>query len=253
MIGRPAPGPLAGHTVLVTRERPGELARLLTERGADVVHLPLIATVDTPDGGIELATAVADLMPGDWLLVTSAAGAERAGVHVAAGVRLGAVGTATAERLEEITGRRVDVVPERQLAAALADAVVTAAGPPPVTMLVAQADRAADVLEQRLRDAGHAVSVVTAYRTVPVTPTDQAISDLAATVDVLALASGSAAQSWVEAVGTARTPRRVVVIGPSTAEVCRRVGLRVDGIAAEHSLAGLVAEIESQVSERPID
>ena len=45
----------------------------------------------------------------------------------------------------------------------------------------------------------------------------------------------------------------VVVIGPSTAEVCHRLGLRIDGVAAEHTLAGLVAEIELQVTERPTD
>lgn len=252
MTDGPVPGPLIGTTVLVTRERPGELARLLTARGATVVHLPLIETVDPVDGGAELAAAVADLDTGDWLLVTSPTGAERAAPHAAPGVRLGAVGTATAERLSQIADRPVEVVPERQLAAELAEAVIRAAGAPPARMLVAQADRAADTLADRLRDAGHDVATVTAYRTIQVTPTAEQIEGLVGTIDVLALASGSAAQGWVAAIGADAdvTPRRVVAIGPSTAEVCRRSGLRLDGVASEHTLQGLVAEIESQVADR---
>ena len=252
MTDGPAPGPLAGTTVLVTRERPGELARLLTERGADVVHLPLITTVDPPDGGVGLAAAVTGLVAGDWLLVTSAAGAERAASYAAPGVRLGAVGTVTAERLSEIAGRPVDVVPERQLAAELAEAVIAAAGTPPARIVVAQADRAAGTLAAHLRAAGHTVTAVTAYRTIQLTPTVEQIDDLVGAIDVLALASGSAAYSWVAAIGsnTAATPHRVVAIGPSTAEVCRRLGLRLDGVADEHTMSGLVAEIESQVADQ---
>ena len=44
-------GPLAGVRVLVTRERPGRLAELLTERGAEVVHVPLIGIAEPADGG----------------------------------------------------------------------------------------------------------------------------------------------------------------------------------------------------------
>lgn len=247
-----APSPLAGTTVLVTREQPGELARLLIERGADVVHLPLIATIDPIDGGEELAAALSELRAGDWLLVTSAAGAERAGHDLDPGVRLGAVGTATAEVLARIAGRPVDVVPERQLAAELADAVIAAAGSPSARILIAQADRAADTLATRLADAGHSVTVVTAYRTIQLTPTADEVDAIIGTVDVLALASGSAARGWVEAMGvnTAATPRQVVVIGPSTAEVCHQLGLRIDGVASEHTLSGLVAEIETRMLDR---
>ena len=41
---------LRGRRVLVTRERPGELARLLEASGAVVVHVPLIEVVE-PDLG----------------------------------------------------------------------------------------------------------------------------------------------------------------------------------------------------------
>ena len=43
-------GVLAGRRVLVTRERPGELAAMLEALGADVIHVPLIRVVDRAKG-----------------------------------------------------------------------------------------------------------------------------------------------------------------------------------------------------------
>ena len=39
---QPSTQPLAGRRVIVTREQPGELADLLTARGAEVLHVPLV-------------------------------------------------------------------------------------------------------------------------------------------------------------------------------------------------------------------
>ena len=239
------PRPLAGCRVLVTRERPGELGRLLANRGAEVVHVPLIAVVDAPDGGAALRRQLDRLDEFDWIVVTSPAGAERVGEAARRwpSVSLAAVGTATARDLAELVNRPVDLVPERQLAAALAVEFNDNAASPQ-RVLVAQADRAADTLAHALREGGHIVTVVTAYSTVLVEP-DMAAVDGA---DVLALASGSAAESWVATIG-ATAPPKVVAIGPSTAARARELGLKVDGIAADHSLAGLVNEVVRQVMQ----
>lgn len=237
-----SPSPLSGKRILVTRERPGELGRLLAERGADVVHVPLIAVVDPPDGGGSLRLELARLDRYDWLAVTSAAGSERVGAAARAvpSLRLAAVGTTTAEVLAELAGRPVDVTPSRQLASELA-AAIDGASHGRARILVTQADRAPAALADDLRAAGHDVTVVTAYSTVLVAPERSAID----TADALALASGSAAQSWVDALG-AYAPGVVVAIGPTTAETAMRLGLKVDGIAADHSLVGLVGELERQ-------
>lgn len=239
-------GRLVGCRVLVTRERPGELGRLLTGEGADVVHVPLISVADAPDGGVELRRELGRLDQYDWLVVTSAAGSERVGkaARSARHVRLAAVGTATAKRLAELADRPVDLVPERQLAAALGDALIEQLEGKG-RILVAQADRAADTLADLLRAAGHDVVAVTAYSTASVEPDLQMIEG----TDVLVLASGSAAQSWVAACGSRRPPL-VVTIGPSTADAARELGLKVDGIAADHSLTGLVDEVARQVELR---
>jgi len=223
----------------VTRERPGELGRLLAERGADVVHVPLIAAADAPDGGAELAMCLDRVEIFDWVVVTSPMGAERVGEALGkrGDVSLAAVGTATAQRLAELAGRPVDLVPATQLAAALAVEFNDMATSPQ-HVLIAQADRAADTMSDALREGGHDVTVVTAYSTVLVEPDTAAV----ARADVLVLASGSAAVSWVEALGTARPPI-VAAIGPSTAAKANDLGLEVDGVAADHSLVGLVDEV----------
>jgi uroporphyrinogen-III synthase len=231
---------LAGCRVLVTRERPGALARLLEAAGATVVHLPLIEVVEPDDGGTALRSALAGIDRFDWLVVTAAPGAERvaAVARTAPAVRLAAVGTTTAEVLARQSGRPIDVVPTVQHADALADALLAAA-PEPQRMLLAQADRAAPLLAERLRAGGHDVTTVVAYRTVLRRPDPGAVS----TADALVLASGSAAEAWVQTIGTT-TPPIVVAIGPMTAAAAARFGLKVTGVAADHSLDGLVTELE---------
>jgi uroporphyrinogen-III synthase len=231
---------LEGCRVLVTRERPGELADLLADRGATVVHLPLIGVVEAADGGQALHDALAQLSDFDWLVVTSAAGSERVAgaARLAPGVRLATVGTATARVLERDSGRRVDLVPTQQRAAELA-ATFIAQATRPQRVLVAQADIAAPTLVDALRRAGHDVTAVTAYRTVPV----HADRDAVAGADAVVFASGSAVEQWCRTFGPVAPPL-VVAIGPTTAAVADRLGLKVSGVAADHSLDGLVTELE---------
>jgi uroporphyrinogen-III synthase len=237
--------PLEGCRVIVTRERPGELAALLTRRGASVVHLPLITVVDPVDGGAELRDALARLTDFDWLVVTSTAGAERVGAaaRTAEHLRLAAVGSATASELRRASGRDVDLVPRTQRADGLAAAFVSREHSRQ-RILIAQADIAAPTLADALRAAGHEVTTVVAYRTVVVEP-DAETRLRAAEVDAVCFASGSAVEGWRRAFGE-RTPPLVVAIGPSTAEAAARSGLKVSGVAADHSLEGLVTELEQQ-------
>jgi uroporphyrinogen-III synthase len=233
--------------VLVTRERPGELAEMLTARGATVIHVPLVAVTDPGDGGAALRDALSGLREFDWLVVTSAAGAERVGSAVAEapGVRLAAVGTATARELESCARRPVDLVPAVQRADALVAAFVERE-PSPQRVLIAQADIAAPTLADGLRAAGHVVTVVTAYRTVA--PESDPAAELAvAGADAVLFASGSAVEHWYRRFG-AEAPPIVVAIGPTTAAAADRFGLKLSAVATDHSLDGLVTELERVVA-----
>jgi uroporphyrinogen-III synthase len=241
---------LRGRRVLVTRERPGELAATLAARGADVVHLPLIAVVEPADGGAHLRAELEQLDGFDWLIVTSAAGAERVGDAVAAcpQVRLACVGTATAAALRSAGTRAVDLVPAVQRAEHLAEEFVARVDGPQ-RVLIAQADRAAPTLAAALRRAGHEVVEAIAYRTVDVEPDADTLEAIDG-ADAVVFASGSAVESWCRAVGDRRPPI-VVAIGPSTAATAARLGLAVTGVAHEHSLDGLVDELERQLIAAP--
>lgn len=239
--------PLDGCRVVVTRDEPGELGGLLELGGADVIHVPLIEIIDPDDGGQERDDALSVLDEVDWLIVTSPAGADRVGVAAAdhPHVRLAAVGTATARRLGELAGRSVDLVPDRQLAEALAVAFLDANPVAGQRVLLALADRAGRVLVDSLSAAGHQVSSVVAYQTVFRAPSDaelQGVSD----ANAVLFASGSAAESWAVSMGAeaaTRLPELAIAIGPTTAAKAREFGLKISSVAADHSLAGLVEEL----------
>lgn len=232
--------PLQGKRVVTTRDERGEVDRLLEEAGATVVHVPLIRIVDPDDGGAELRAHLARVKAFDWVIVTSQHGAVRVGKAVkSAAVRLAAVGTKTAAELESLAKRPVDVVPALQTGAALLAAMPDPGDRPRV--LLAQADRAGTELADGLRERGYDVSAVVAYRTALRRPKADELR-AALTADAVAFASGSAVQSWVDAIGF-RSPRVVVAIGPSTAGFAQKLGLRISHVAADHSVPGLVREI----------
>jgi uroporphyrinogen-III synthase len=233
--------PLRGRRVVTTRDDPGELDRLLAESGADVVHVPLIEIADPLDGGAELQAAPHRLDDGDWVVVTSHHGAARVGEALAdhPQVRTAAVGTRTANVIERLAGRPVDVRPSRQTAADLLEAM-----PPDghgQVVVVAHADRADPALAVGLSALGYRVRPLVAYRTLTRTPSAE---ERAAAVgaDAVAFASGSAARAWHDAVGT-ETPSVVVAIGPTTAGAARACGLDVTHVAEEHSVEGLVQTV----------
>lgn len=236
--------PLLGRRVVTTRDEPGQLDALLCAAGAEVIHVPLIEIADAGDGGRALDDALGSLSPSAWLIVTSVHGARRVGEAAAANpaVRLAAVGTRTAQELSALAGRAVDVVPRRQTAHDLVVAMpALEADQIGVPVVIAQADRAASTLADGLAAKGYSVDVVTAYATTLRQPTpSERLAALDA--DAVAFASGSAAQAWVQAIGTV-TPNVVVAIGPATAAAATEAGLTVTHVASEHDVDGLFAEI----------
>lgn len=236
--------PLAGVSVVTTRERPGQLDSILAAAGADVIHVPLIETTE-PDDASAVERALAAIDTFDWLVVTSPVGADVVMPHVTGPrPRIGVVGSATAERVRALTGRAPDVVPDRQTALDLVEAM-----PPPRPgsgLLLAQADRADPAAADGFARRGFDVTAVVAYCTRLRTPSwreRRAMLD----ADVVAFASGSAVRAWVDAVGT-ETPRVVASIGPSTTSVAAELGVAVTVTASEHSIGGLAAAIVRSMS-----
>jgi uroporphyrinogen-III synthase len=235
-------GPLAGKRIAITRPATGELGARLAELGATVVHVPLIEVGDPVDGGVQLRAALARLAAFDWLVVTSANGAARAGPAAARhpALRLAAVGPATAAALAAAAGRDVDLVPSE----ARAEGLLAEFPPQVARVLIAQADRARRTLADGLVERGHTVESVIAYRTVARHPSPEEVTMLTG-ADVVVLASGSAATALADALGAGSAPM-IVAIGPVTASDAAARGLRVAHVATSpdaSSVSDLLARV----------
>jgi uroporphyrinogen III methyltransferase/synthase len=240
--------PLMGRSVVVTRARAqaSGLASRLTELGATVVEAPTIRIeeLDPP----ELARAVEHIGDYALLCVTSENGMfaliqafTRTGrdARDLAGVRVAAAGEATAGALPMFLGIRADVVPERQVAEGLVDALADF----PVEgkrVLIVRAESGRDVLENALRELGAEVEAIPVYRTVPETPSEEQL-EAASRADYVTFTAGSTVRNFVEAIGD-RFPReaRVVSIGPTTSATARELGIGVHVEAERHDVDGLV-------------
>lgn len=227
---------------MVTRaaEQADELASLLSAEGAEAVVVPLIEFVDEPVA----AAALAALDPNefDWLVVTSP-NAARAylDAHATAPGDVAAVGTATAAALTA-GGLRVTLVPIDQRAVGLLNVFPSGHG----RVLLVHAADAEPTLASGLREAGWQVTASSPYRSAPAhPPAGRLLAALSA--DAVLFASGSAARAWVDVFGLT-TPPLVVAIGPQTANAVEQAGLKVSLVAADHSLAGLVAVLKSHLS-----
>ena len=237
--------PLNGRRIVVTRaaEQAEPLAARLRALGAEPVVVPLIEIVPPRDGGAQLAAALGQLAGYDWLVVTSPNGAAAVRDALLAlpddgRPRVAAVGNATSQAL----GAPADLLPSEQLADSLVNVFPNGTG----SVLVAQAEDAGPAVGTGIAGKGWHVEVVAAYRTVPVVPSAGVLLGVLS-ADAVLFASGSAARAWTKVFGT-QTPPVAVAIGPATAQVARELGLKIDAVAADHSLDGLVGELLAQLT-----
>ena len=254
---------MLNRRILITRrhEQAGEMVREIELRGGTAVVVPMIAA-GPPRAWTECDAAIGRLGTYDVLLFTSVnavegfAGRTRAlGVPpaVLAQARAVAVGEATAAAL---TGNGLPVlfVPEEfsgaSLALALGDSL---AGK---RVLLPRGNIARETVPDALREAGALVETVTVY----VTSVPEGIDRggfvrrvVSGEFDVVTFASPSAAANFCalfqpEELRCAADRVRIAVIGPSTADAVRALGLDVDIIARESTACGLVRSIDEYYS-----
>ena len=213
--------------VAVTRaaEQADELARRLEAMGCEPVVWPLIAVE-------RLGSAQVDPGPYDWVVVTSPNGAAELARRLTAPPRqLAAIGPGTAAALRQ-HGLEPTLVPRESTQEALLAEFPRPAG----HVLVAAAEGARRVITEAL-----GADFLPLYRTVELAP------DGAPDVDVVLLASASAARSLAR---TAVRAVPVVVIGPQTASAARELDLDVAAEAVDHDLDGLIAALGGVLADR---
>ena len=253
--------PLFGHSVLVTRTRQqaSVLSARLYDLGAEVVELPTIRIAPADDW--EPLDAAIEQMPAfNWIIFTSVNGVQffwKRLAHAAldaralSGVRLAAIGPATAAALES-HGIRPDFVPQEYVAEAIAAGLPETRGQ---HVLLPRADIARPALADALRAAGAEVEEVTAYRTLRPAAQPGDLHDLLQGITAATFTSSSTVRNLATMAQDAGIdlPQAlegvlVACIGPITAETAREQGLNVGVMATEYTIDGLLKALVAHVS-----
>ena len=253
--------PLFGRRVLVTRSRAqaSALSRLLEQEGAMPVELPTIEALP-PETFTALDGALERLADYQWVVFTSVNGVQffferlrhlGKDVHALASVQVAAIGPATAQALET-EGVRPNLGPQEYLSSKIVEAFqgIDLQGR---RVLLPRADLAGRDLPQGLRERGALVDDIPVYRTLTPEESRQAVHSLSngPKVDIATFTSSSTVRNLLSLLDGDRRLLEgacIACIGPVTAETAQELGLRVDVVAQEHTIPGLVAALKKHFS-----
>ena len=250
--------PLFGLRIGVARaeSQAWDVVDRIVERGAEPVLLPAIE-IRPPEDWAPVDAAIDGLQQYDWLVFTSANGVaaflgrlwERGSdCRRLGGVRVAAIGPATAAALEEFRVR-ADLVPASFRAEELAEALAPLANGRRV--LWARASRGRDVLPERLAAAGASVETVVVYQNLDVPRWPEAIRQRLeqGELDWLCLSSPSIARNVARLLPAAawdhvRNGRlKIAAISPVTRAAAEECGLPVAVVAEVFTWPGLLDAI----------
>jgi uroporphyrinogen III methyltransferase/synthase len=248
---------LVGKRIVVTRPRTqsGELARRLSELGAEVIEFPTIA-IEPPTDYAPMDRAIEQLNQYDWLFFTSVNGVQsffdrlrRLGKNSQAldHLKLVAIGPETAGRLKR-EGAHVYLVP----AIYQAEGILEGLDPAEIggrRILMPRAAKAREILPETLRQWGASVDVVQAYQTVLPRDYQFGLHEVfKKQIDVITFTSSSTVENFLRLL-EGEDPNQmlqgviVACIGPITARTAFDSGLGVDIVSSEFTISGLVAAI----------
>ena len=260
--------PLAGKRVLVTRPRAQapELVERLAVFGAEPIVAPAIRIVP-PEDTRPLDEANAAAAAFAWIVFTSAnavdafmdrlAGAGR-GAAALAGVRICAIGPATAARLATY-GLTVDLSPADHRGEGVSAALRSGRDLHGTRLLLPRADIARPALPDALRAAGAQVTEVVAYRTIAARdwPGD-AVREmlLRREIDAVTFTSASAVRSAVQSLGAERAidllrTTVVAAIGPVTACAAQELGIETTVMPSTYTTGALAQALADHFTGMP--
>ena len=246
--------PLFGRRIVVTRSRKqaGDLSSGLSALGADVWEIPTIR-IEEPADLMEFGQLVQDSHGYDWLLFTSVNGVDAffrmffklyPDTRDIGGVRIAAVGPATAARLRELH-LKVDIQPPEFIAEAVIKEFQTEGSVENLRILIIRPEQARDILSRELTGLGAIVDEAIAYRTVPET------ADLTGGIerfrsegaDIITFTSSSTVENFLALKLPMPPGVKTASIGPVTSKTLRAHGLKVDIEARQHDIPGLIDAI----------
>jgi uroporphyrinogen III methyltransferase/synthase len=254
--------PLFGKRILITRaiHQAHDLARRIMVLGGEPLCLPVLELIP-PQDRAPLDRALDNLGSYQWVIFTSANGVvffmkrlQERGIDIReVKGRLAALGPGTGKALAGY-GLNVDFTPEEYRAEALLDGLLGMITPGS-RVLLPRAAEARNVLPDGLRAGGIRVDVAPSYQTVPGGAKYKKVLQEVLTqgqVDYLTFTSSSAIRNFKglfdeEELAGLLARSRVACIGPVTAATAASVGVRVDLVAKEYTIDGL---LESIVKDR---
>ncbi len=252
--------PLFGQRIVVTRTRQqvSELKLKLEELGAQVLEAPTIELAPaSPEVAREVDAALRNIRGFAWLVLTSANGVtaladrlEALGLdprHLA-GVKVAAIGDATARQLRSQLGIRADLVPTAFVAESLAGELLAKENLAGKAVLMLRADIARPDLPRLLKEAGAEVMDLAVYQTKRAAELPATVLEAfkAREVDWITFTSSSTATNLVELLGAERTLLdgvKIASIGPITTSTLAKLGLKPTVEGQPHDVGGLVAAV----------
>jgi uroporphyrinogen III methyltransferase/synthase len=254
--------PLFGKRILVTRSRSqsSELSEMVSALGGESIEFPVIRLVE-PKQGDAFNEALQSISAFDWVIFTSVNGVkyfferirkQKIDIRQMANARLAAIGPKTALALEE-KGLLVESIPEEYKAEALIEHLrPLVKGKEKI--LLPRADIAREVLAVELREMGCDVTEVDAYDTkIDATNAHEIVKMLQRKqIHVITFTSSSTVRNFVHALRLATTDVETVLqhtqiacIGPITAKTAESLGLKVNVVAKEYTIDGLVQAVQT--------
>jgi uroporphyrinogen III methyltransferase/synthase len=245
--------PLFGKRVLVprTRSQAGTLSQLLMENGAETFEIPTIEIKPLEEND-RLDSALTAMSYYDWVVFSSANGAREAfrrlghlnlDARAFGGIKICAIGSATVETLKE-RGIVPDLTPTEYVSESVLSGLV-AAGVDGKSILLLRAEAGRDILSKGLSEAGASVYDVAAYQTVMPEESREMLYKLVLEnkVDVVTFTSSSTVTNLIALMDgdlSHLNGMTLACIGLVTADTARAAGLKVDVVASEFTISGLV-------------
>lgn len=258
--------PLLGQRIVVTRARSqnAELSDKLTALGAEVLEIPMIRTT-APTNRDALVDAIAGLNSYQWLVFTSANGVDWFFEHFfrafddlrdIGGVRIAAVGPATAARLKALH-LKVDVMPEKHTAVEVARAINDYESVENLSICLLRAAKATPDLPNELQEAGAIVDDIPVYETIA--ETDDRLGHGAHFkehgANWITFTSASTVEHFHARFGLPKIMQkhsdlRIASIGPETSKALALLGIEPTVEADDHTAQGLVDAIARRLVRR---
>ncbi len=250
--------PLFGKTIVSTRDHRGnaDFAAKIINRAGNPVEFPTIK-IEPLTNTTEFLQALTRFSEYDWIIFTSANGVRiffdyiqdlSKDARVFASAKIAAIGAKTADVLAGF-GIKADFIPNVFTGKELGKQLIGFTNLKGKKILLLRSQLASNDLVDILQQADAEVDNVPVYTAVTAktdaAPLTKQISD--ATVDWLTFASPSSVTAFFEQirpdlVNSANV--RVASIGPVTSEQLKKIGVKIDLQAAEHTIDGLLDAIE---------